>query len=432
MEALNLTNDEQNVIKQVLRWRLILGRFSERSLFRGNNLGGLGSQDLLNLMGLKGRGGGQLEDEEGESSSDPFGLELKRAKDIDEALSFLYDRDFSYPEDQAEIIDEILRKGSPTGAFAMRVPTWINKIKTLFPKEIVEILQKDAINKYGITEILTDPEVLERIEPNLDMVKLILSFKGMMNRRTLEIAKRIIRQVVEELKNKILNEVQTVFTGTLNRNVHSPVKVAKNLDIKTTIRRNLIRWNNEEQRLYLQDVYFWSRVHRRREWHIIVCIDQSGSMTNSVVHSAIMGSIFASIKSLKTSLVVFDTKVVDLSDNISDPVEVLLSVQLGGGTNIGKAMRYCKELITTPARTIIVLLSDFFEGYSEENLVYIVSQIHEMGVKQIGLAALDYQSEPMYDKHLAQKLADHGMSIGVLTPKELAEHVMDLINEEKL
>ncbi|MFX0092945.1 MAG: hypothetical protein ACFFBD_14395, partial [Candidatus Hodarchaeota archaeon] len=191
-----MINEKENVSKQVLRWRLILGRFSEKNLFNGNALGELSSQALLNLLGLKQREGkGEGVDVGEEKEFQTFNWELEKAKDIDESLSFLYDRDFSYPEEQEAIINKVLQRGSPTGTAVMKVPAWINKIKVLFPKETVEILQKDAINKYGITEILTDPEVLERIEPNIDMVKLILSFKGMMRKQTLEIAKKIVQQV---------------------------------------------------------------------------------------------------------------------------------------------------------------------------------------------------------------------------------------------
>ncbi|MHA1449105.1 MAG: VWA domain-containing protein, partial [Candidatus Hodarchaeales archaeon] len=195
-----------------------------------------------------------------------------------------------------------------------------------------------------------------------------------------------------------------------------------------TIRRNLKNWDSDSKTLFVDRVHFCSRTHRRKDWHVIICIDQSGSMTDSIIHAAVMGGIFASIKTMETSLVVFDTQVVDLSAHVQDAVEVLLSVQLGGGTDIARAMQYCHQLLKNPSRTVFILITDFYEGGSPEKMIEISTGFKEAGVKQIGLAALDYGSTPVYDREIADKMIEAGMMVGVKTPKELAEFVFGIVN----
>jgi Mg-chelatase subunit ChlD len=216
--------------------------------------------------------------------------------------------------------------------------------------------------------------------------------------------------------------------GTLARHEHSPVKVSKNLDVRTTIRRNLRHFDPERRQLFVERVFFWNRTYRRKEWHVIVCVDESGSMVDSVIHAAIMGGIFTSLRSVRTSFVVFDTGVVDLSDIATDPVEVLLSVQLGGGTDIGKAVTYCESLITSPDRTLLILLSDFFEGAPEERLIAAIMRMRESGVRMIGLAALDFRGDPVFNRELSQTLSEHGLKVAALTPRQLAERVIDVMD----
>ncbi|TXT62053.1 MAG: VWA containing CoxE family protein [Promethearchaeota archaeon] len=393
----------------LLRWRLILGKFSNDELLEKMDL-----KDLT-LLGKN--------------------IGMERFDDLEKSLSFLYDREYKF-EEEYNIVEQwdamrfsSSKYGSSTGHAALTVPKWLSNIKELFPEAATKTLEDDAIKKYGLHEILTDEDLLDKIEPDLDLVKVLLTFKRQMKPSLLEKAKRIIKTVVDQLEKKILNEVNSAITGVKNRFQSSPLRVAKNFDINKTVRRNLKNYDPHKKRLMIDSVYFCSRIFKQKDWHVIICIDQSGSMTDSIIHSAIMGGIFASIKSLKTNLILFDTQVVDLSEHMSNIVEVLFSVQLGGGTNIARAMKYCQSLITNPLKTVFVLITDFYEGGSPQKMINIANQLKETGVTQIGLAALDYKCTPSYDKEVATRLSEEaGMEIGVKTPKELAEFVFKVIN----
>ena len=217
------------------------------------------------------------------------------------------------------------------------------------------------------------------------------------------------------------------FFGQINRNASSPVKSARNLDMKKTIQRNLKNYDRERQQLVLKNVYFNSRMKKYNQWRVIVCVDESGSMLDSVIHSAIMAGIFARLPMLDTKLVIFDTNVVDLSGYVEDPVETLMSVQLGGGTDIARALGYCESLIDYPFRTMLVLVTDLYEGGGYARLYGTAKGIIESGAKLIVLPSLDHAAVPNYDRNAAAVLADMGASVGAMTPEELAEWMGKII-----
>jgi uncharacterized protein with von Willebrand factor type A (vWA) domain len=221
--------------------------------------------------------------------------------------------------------------------------------------------------------------------------------------------------------------VEQAITGAIRKDKHSPRRVFKNLDLRTTLRRNLKNWNGERQKLLIDRVWFHAAERSKRPWHIIVCVDQSGSMLESAIFSAVMASIFAELPGVKTSLVLFDTQIVDLSDKVGEPVDVLLSVQLGGGTDITRALEYCSGMVREPARTIVVLITDFYEGRSEEDLVRVVRRLADANVRMVGLGALGYDAQPQYNRHTAGRLRKEGMDILVCTPEKLAEAMGKII-----
>ena len=232
----------------------------------------------------------------------------------------------------------------------------------------------------------------------------------------------------EAMLQKLARPVQSPFWGTLNRQKRSFLKVAKNFDSKTTIERNLKHYNIQTKRLSIQTPYFSSRLRRQVDrWQIIIVVDESGSMLNSVIHSAITASIFFGIPSLKPHLILFDTSVVDVTDYCTDPVETLMKVQLGGGTHIGKALEYAASLISNPRKTIVVLITDFYEGGSINQLLSVTRQLVESGVNLLGLAALDEQAHPQYDRDLAQRMVNLGASVAAMTPGELAIWVAEKV-----
>lgn len=311
----------------------------------------------------------------------------------------------------------------------LNVPKWLSEVRELFPKQTCEIITKHALDRYGLTELVTDAQTLKSLEPSTELLSAVLMLKGNMRGPVLDEAKRLIARVVEDLLKKLRNEIQNALVGRLNRFRRSQHKVARNFDARTTIRRNLKHWDKDRKKLLVENPVFYSRVKRHLPWEVILCIDQSGSMTNSVIHSAVMAGILSGLPMVRVRLVVFDTSIVDLSDRASDPVEVLMSVQLGGGTNIGQAVRYCEQLVSTPARTVLVLVTDFCEGADPRVLISAVRRLREARVKLIGLAALDAEANAFYDTQLAGRLAAEGMEIAALTPVELATWLAGVMNQ---
>lgn len=372
---------EQEILN---RWRLVLGKYASGQIgFTGNT---------LNYM------------------------------DMEEVLDYLYSRE--YGEEQ-EIRQE--RKGGSEGS-QLTVPKWLHQMKRLFPKETVEVMERHALEKYNMTELLTDPEVLRKLEPNRELLKTIMELKHMMKGEVLQLAREIVRKVAEEIARQLEQDMRKALFGQLNRTSGSPVRSIRNLDIKKTIRRNLQNYDTESKQLLLKQVYFHSRMKRFHQWRIIICVDESGSMLDSVIHSAIMAGIFAKLPMLDTKLVIFDTNVVDLSGYVEDPVETLMSVQLGGGTNIAGALTYCETLIENPHRTLVVLVSDLYEGGGYSNLFRICKNILEGGSKLIALTALDMDANPNYDRRVAATLAEMGAFVGAMTPEHLAEHVGKMLS----
>lgn len=337
--------------------------------------------------------------------------------DMEDVLDFLYSRE--YGEEQ-EIRKE--RSAGRSGS-SLTVPEWIRQMKRLFPKDTVEVMERHALEKYEMTELLTDPEVLRKLEPNQELLKKIISLKHMMKGEVLELAREIVRKVAEELTKQLEQDMKKALTGRLDRSSESPVHSIRNLDVKKTIRRNLQNYNKDKHQLILKQVYFHSRMKRFHQWRVVICVDESGSMLDSVIHSAIMAGIFAKLPMLDTRLVIFDTNVVDLSGFVDDPVETLMSIQLGGGTNIAGALSYCEGLIENPHKTLLVLVSDLYEGCGYENLFRVSKNIIEDGSKLIVLTALDMEANPNYDRRAAARLAEMGAFVGAMTPEKLAEQV---------
>ncbi len=367
---------EQDVLN---RWRLVLGKYAKEQI--------------------------------------PFSGEQDGLTEMEQVLDYLYSREYGEEQDIRR------ERGGGSENSRLTVPHWIAKMKKLFPKHTVEIMERDALERYGMTELLTDPEVLRKLEPNKELLKTILGLKHMMKGEVLVLAREIVRQVAEELTKKLEQELQKSFFGMLNKSTSSPVRSARNLDMKKTIWRNLKNYDTEREQLVLKEIFFHGRMKKYNMWRIIICVDESGSMLDSVIHSAVMAGIFAKLPMLDTRLVIFDTNVVDLSGYVEDPVETLMSIQLGGGTNIAGALSYCEKLIDFPYRTMVVLVSDLYEGGGYQNLYRVSRDIIESGAKLIALTALDMEANPSYDRRAAAELASLGASVGAMTPEELAEFI---------
>ena len=339
--------------------------------------------------------------------------------EMEELLDFIYGREYG------ESIG--VREGGK-GDSVITIPKWLNKIRKLFPKNTVEIIEKHALQKYNLTELITDKKVLEKLEPNTELLKSILSLKHMMKGEVLGTAKKIVKTVSDEIKENLEKRVTEAIIGRINKNSSSSIKSSRNLDFKKTINKNLKNYNLENNLLYPEKIYFNKRMRIYNPWHIIIGVDESGSMLDSIIHSAVMAGIFKSIPMLKTKLFIFETNVVDLTDYIDDPVETLMSVQLGGGTDIQKALRYGYTLIEEPKRTIFVLITDLYEGGNYKGMYARAKEIIESGSKLIILTSLNEAAIPEYDKNAALIMAGLGAEVAALTPEELAKWIAKIIS----
>ena len=337
----------------------------------------------------------------------------------DQALGYLYNREYKAGRN----VRQQSRQGGLADS-ALTVPEWINAVHSLFPKRTIERIEKDALERYQVQEMVTNVELLARAEPSQTLLKAVLHTKHLMNQEVLAVARTLVRRVVEQLMEKLARPVRSVFLGAADRRRRSYLKSAKNFDARTTVRRNLSGFNPATKKLSIRTPYFFSRVRRQAErWQIIIVVDESGSMADSVIHAAVTAAIFFGIKTLRTHLVLFDTNIVDVTDQCTDPVETLMTVQLGGGTDIGGALRYAADLVDNPRRTIIVLITDFCEGAPVERLFAVTRSLIESGVTLLGLAALDERAEPCYDRGTAERMVALGAHVGAMTPGELAEWV---------
>lgn len=366
------------------RWRLVLGSMSDNSLsFSGSE------------------------------------REIQSFEDMEQLLDYLYSR----AQGDDVRVDETSGRGGGLGPSQLTAVNWITKVRELFPKQTAEVLERQALDEFKMTELLTDKKVLEQMKPDMSLLKTILQLKHLMKGEVLETAKKIARTVAEELSKKLSQSTRQALTGRLDRNARSPIHSARNIDIRKTIRRNLKNYDIENETLVLKDVYFSSRVKKYNKKTVIIAVDESGSMLGSVIYSAVMAQIMSKLPFAEIKLVIFDTEIVDLSGMVEDPVEVMMSVQLGGGTDIGKALSYCESLIQTPSDTCVLCVTDLCEGGYPHILLNTAQNIMTSGAKLSFLTALDECANPVYDKNMGQLLADMGAFVGALTPDQLGDYI---------
>ncbi|MBN1909394.1 MAG: VWA domain-containing protein, partial [Pirellulales bacterium] len=313
------------------------------------------------------------------------------------------------------------------GGSALTVPQWVDSVSELFPRQAKEVLEREMVQRRGIAELLSEPKLLEKIEPNVELVKTLLTHKDLLNPQTRVLARKIIDTVVRQLKEKMKVQVEQAVTGAIRRDKHSPRRVYRNLDLGTTVRRNLKNYDPQRGQLLVDRLFFFAAERNKRPWHIIIAVDQSGSMLDSAIFSAVMASIFYELPAVRTSLFLFDTDVVDISDQVGQPVDVLMSIQLGGGTDITRALQYAHQLVREPVRSIVVLITDFYEGRPEQDLVRQTREMADSGIRMIGLGALGYDARPEYNKPTARRLRKVGMDVLVCTPEKLAECMAEII-----
>ena len=359
-------SDERNDADRLRRWRLVLG--------------------------------GEAQDSCGALNGD--------AAEMDQALSALYD-------DHGGLGDD--RRGG-RGNSAPRVARWLGDIRKYFPSTVVQVMQKDALERLNLRDMLLQPEMLQGVQPDVHLVANLMALSRVIPAGTKETARRVVRQVVDELMKRLEEPMRAAVTGALDRSQRNRRPRLAEIDWHRTIRANLRHWQPTHRTVIPETLHGFGRKARRPQREVVLCIDQSGSMANSVVYSSIFGAVLASLPAVSTKLVVFDTAVVDMTEQLDDPVDLLFGVQLGGGTDINGAVAYCQSLIREPRNTIFVLISDLYEGGVEPQLLRRAASLVESGVQCVALLALSDEGAPAYDRALAAKLAALGVPSFACTP----------------
>ncbi len=364
--------------QRLTRWRLILGQESGERF------------DAMGAPGLSGE------------------LDL-----MDRALAAIYNRTSSGG----------FGRGAGHGPSNPQISRWLGDVRTLFDKDLVTIIQGDAMNRCGLKQLIFEPELLENLEPDVNLAATILLLKEEIPKQSKDSVRLFIRKIVEEINKRLEQDIRRAVTAAVNRRRHSPIPSAAALDYKTTISRNLKNYRPELKTLVPERFFFFDRTSTTaaNKWTVILDIDQSGSMGESVIYSSIMSCILASMSSLKTHIVAFDTSIVDLTEKSGDPVDLLFGFQLGGGTDIDKSVAYCEQFVENPAKTLFFLITDLDEGGNRAALLRRLNELKAAGVTVICLLALADGGRPYYDAQMAARVAGLGIPCFACNPQLLPQ-----------
>lgn len=305
-----------------------------------------------------------------------------------------------------------------SGKSAPTVARWLGDIRNYFPASVVQVMQKDALERLKLHEMLLQPEMLEAVQPDVHLVATLVSLNRVIPESTRETARLVVRKVVDDLMRKLDEPLRAAVRGALNRAERNRRPRHNEIDWGRTIRANLRHWQADYRSIIPETLVGYGRKARTAQREVILCIDQSGSMASSVVYSSIFGAVMASLPAVSTRLVVFDTAVVDMTEQLDDPVDLLFGVQLGGGTDINQAVAYCQGLIREPHNTILVLISDLIEGGVAQNLLRRSAELVAAGVQFVTLLALSDDGAPAYDRELAAQMAAIGVPSFACTPDQ--------------
>lgn len=349
-----------------------------------------------------------------ESDGTGFSLGLQDLQ-VDKTLGALYDSD---------------RSGG-LGASSPNVSRWLGDIRTFFPNTVVQVMQKDALKRLNLTEMLFEKEMLETVEPDVNLVATLMTLSRVIPDKTKDTARQVVRKVVDELIRKLANPTQQAITGSLNRSARNRRPRHNEINWHLTIQKNLKHYQPEYKTIIPETRIGYGR-KRNSLKDVVLCLDQSGSMGTSVVYSGIFGSVMASIPAIKTKMVVFDTAVADLTEELTDPVELLFGVQLGGGTDINLALTYCQQIITRPTDTVLVLITDLYEGGDAGNMRKRAAELTAAGVQVIVLLALNDEGAPSYDHHNAQYFSSLGIPVFACTPDKFPDLMAAALSKQDI
>ena len=352
--------------------------------------------------------GGQQNDGTGFGLS---GLDLQ----MDQAMEALYDND---------------RKGG-LGPSSPNVSRWLGDIRSFFPNTVVQVMQKDALKRLNLTQMLFEKEMLENVEPDVHLVATLMSLSRVIPDKTKDTARQVVRKVVDELMRKLSQPMQQAIVGSLNRSARNRRPRHNEINWHATIQKNLKHFQPEYKTIIPETRIGYGR-KRTSLKDVVLCLDQSGSMGTSVVYSGIFGSVMASIPAIKTKMVVFDTAVADLTEELTDPVELLFGVQLGGGTDINAALTYCQQIITRPLDTVLVLITDLFEGGDEAGMRKRATELAAAGVQVVVLLALNDDGAPSYDHNNAQFFSNLGIPVFACTPDKFPDLMATALSKQDI
>jgi hypothetical protein len=396
--------------EQALRWRLILGKSA--------------NDDLEACARRK-------------AWIEAGGLMSEEAVAMDDALDLVYGGEADAGLDISK--DEWARDpgskhGAVKGRSFPRVARWLGEVRRLFPKDVVVLIQKDAIERRGLKQLLFEPEIMAEMEPSVDLASMILSLKNLVPEKAKAAAREVVRKAVEEIRKRLESQMRQAVRGALNRNQHTTFRSLVNLDWQRVIRRNLKNYQPELQTIIPEHLSFFSRLQRRAEWNVIIAMDQSGSMASSLIYGGVMGAILASMPAVETHVVAFNHQdVVDLTAQCEDPVDLLFGIQLGGAEDYWMATRYCEQFMHTPSRTLYILLADLYDTSSHEaKFVKEMEELISGGVKTVTLLAISDHGKPSYNENLAKKLTNLGMPCFGCTPDRLPDLLTAVLKGQDL
>jgi len=331
----------------------------------------------------------------------------ERDRRLNAALSALYDRGSEK------------RRGG-LGASAPRVAKWLGDIREFFPTPVVQIVQKDAFERLNLKTLMLEPEFLSTLEADVHLVADLIALRAAIPGKTLETARHVVQKVVDDLMRKLEHNTRETLRGALNRSQRTRRPRHADIDWPRTIGANLRHYQPEHRTVVPETLVGHTRHTKSRAQldHVILCVDQSGSMAASVVYSSIFAAVMASIPGLSTKLICFDTSIVDLTDELADPVEVLFGVQLGGGTDINLALAHCEKQIENPTKTHLVLITDLYEGGDAKSMLARAADFKQSGVNLIVLLALSDSGHPAYEARHAEALASLGCPVFACTPDQ--------------
>ncbi|MCI9004576.1 MAG: VWA domain-containing protein [Lachnospiraceae bacterium] len=375
------TTPTKQELERIKRWRLILGTESNQQFAAMNGQQAVSLSEEQALM--------------------------------DQALAAIYNRSESGGFGSG--------RGAGNGPSNPQISRWLGDVRTLFEKDLVTVIQSDAMERCGLRQLLFEPELLEHVEPDISLASAILMLKDQIPQRSKESVRAFIAKIVEEINKLLEADIRRAVTSAVNRRMHSPIPSASAMDFPLTIRRNLKNYNPELGTIVPEHFYFFDRTTTApsKQWTIILDVDQSGSMGESVIYSSIMSCILASMAAIRTHIVAFDTKVVDLTEKCEDPVDLLFGFQLGGGTNIDQSVAYCQKFVENPAKTLFFLITDLEEGGNRASLLRRLKELKESGVTVACLLAIADGGKPYYDAQMAERVASLSIPCFACSPQML-------------